>query len=353
MQLETERLLLREFTATDWPAVHAYESDPLVARYMPWAAGGETASRAHLQRCLDYAQETPRRVYELAIVRKADGQLIGECTLALNPHEPRQAAFSYLLNRQDWGHGYATEAMKRLFDFGFDDLGLVRLADSVDARNRASQRVLEKLGLRREGYLRAVNWDNDAWHDEVLYAILAREWRPRSLEIGESPLVIERWTADQPRWPALDALVAELKQTDWVAFTADWHLSSTMLVAHQGKEIMGFLRFVIQPIGVEEDLSPVMLRGQILTEGKVLAFGVAPTYRRQGIGRQLQERLITDCRGLGCHQLRSHSSAKNGANHQLKLAMGFAIHPLPPDQKKDGAYFLLPLTDDYRAKENA
>jgi GNAT superfamily N-acetyltransferase len=154
---------------------------------------------------------------------------------------------------------------------------------------------------------------------------------------------IEAWTRDHPRWPLLAALIADLHQTNWVAFSADWHLGSHMLVASQEGAVMGFLRYVIQPIGVEDDLPAVTLAGQTLLEGKVLAFGVAPAHRRQGIGRQLQERLIADCRARGCYQIRSHSSAANVANHQLKLAMGFAIYPLPADGRRDGAYFLLSL----------
>lgn len=88
-----------------------------------------------------------------------------------------------------------------------------------------------------------------------------------------------------------------------------------------------------------------MVKGRTLTEGKVIAFGVAAANRRQGIGRQLQTRLITECQAQGCHQIRSHSSDDNAENHQLKLSMGFAMHPLVPGQGKDGAYFLLPFKD--------
>ena len=162
-------------------------------------------------------------------------------------------------------------------------------------------------------------------------------------EMELQPIVIETWTSEHPRWPELTGVVTELEQTDWVAFTADWHLSSHMLVALQRDRVAGFLYYVTQEIGVEEDRPAVMLEGAILTEGKVIAFGVAPEQRRKGIGRLLQEQLIQECRAQHCHQIRSHSSDANVENHRLKLAMGFAMHPLVPGSGKEGAYFLMPL----------
>ena len=177
MQLETTRLHLREFMLTDWPAVQAYCADPIVVQYMPFGPNTDAKTQAWLQWCLAQGQTEPRQIYSLAIVLKSTRQLIGNCTLALNPAEPREAAFSYLLNRAYWGQGYATEAMHALFTCGFKELGLHRVADAVDPANIASIRVLEKLGLRREGHLRAALWHQGRWCDEYLYAILADEWQ--------------------------------------------------------------------------------------------------------------------------------------------------------------------------------
>ena len=156
-------------------------------------------------------------------------------------------------------------------------------------------------------------------------------------------LRIEEWQSDHPHWAEVAALIEALEQTDWVGFRAEWHLSSHLLVANTPTQIVGFLRYVVQEMGVEQDLPPFKLNDRVLTEGKVIAFGVAPDARRQGIGRALQAQLIQDCRGKNCYQIRSHSGEQNRANHQLKLAMGFAIHSLSGDQGQDGAFFLLPL----------
>ena len=156
-------------------------------------------------------------------------------------------------------------------------------------------------------------------------------------------VVIEEWSTNHPDWSHLQKLIDDLAQTEWVAFQADWHLSSHILVASQSGRVLGFLRYVVQPIGVEEDEAAVVLDGKMLTEGKVIAFGVKASHRRKGIGRQLQIQLIQECKAKECHQIRSHSGTESIENHALKLSMGFAMHPLVREHGKAGAYFLLPL----------
>ena len=107
--------------------------------------------------------------------------------------------------------------------------------------------------------------------------------------------------------------------------------------------LAGFLRYVIQPIGPDMDCPPVQHQGADLLEAKVLAFAVDKPYQRQGIGRQLQEALMERARAQGCHQIRSHSSGDNRENHQLKLSLGYGVHPIVRGDDRRGVYFILPL----------
>ena len=159
-------------------------------------------------------------------------------------------------------------------------------------------------------------------------------------------VLIEEWDATHPRWPAVLEAVAAQGQTEWVTFAADFHRSSHMLVARQGTQVVGFLRFVIQPIGPDMGCPPVTLDGAALTEAKVLAFGVDPAHQRQGIGRALQTALLQAAKAGGCYQVRSHSSGANVPNHQLKLAMGFGVHPIVRGEDNQGVYFVMPLAAD-------
>ena len=155
MQLETRRLILRDYTLDDWPAVNAYTSDPQVVQYLSFGPTTPEQTREHLQWSIAAAAEQPRSLYELAVVLRSEQRLIGTATLQMDHRERRQAYFSYLFHRDYWRQGYATEAMRCLIDFGFTQLHLHRIADDCDARNHASARVMEKLGMRREGHRRA------------------------------------------------------------------------------------------------------------------------------------------------------------------------------------------------------
>src|SRR5215212_7459257 len=148
MQLETTRLLIRDFIDSDLDAVYAYGSAPEVVRYMVFPPSTLAGTREHIARCMTLAVEQPRRGYDMGIALRSTGAIIGGITLGVVERAAGEAAFSYLLNRAFWGQGYATEALAEMLRFGFAQLGLQRIADSCDVDNSASARVMEKCGLR-------------------------------------------------------------------------------------------------------------------------------------------------------------------------------------------------------------
>jgi GNAT superfamily N-acetyltransferase len=153
----------------------------------------------------------------------------------------------------------------------------------------------------------------------------------------------ERWPSDHPRFDELRKVIEAEQQTHYLTFEAEWHRSSHVLVALYKTDNVGFLRFVVQEIGPDNEQPSVYLNGVALTEAKVLAFGVIEDARNRGIGRMLQQAAITWARELGCHQVRSHSAGKSQANHHLKLSMGFAVHPIIRGDDVHGVYFIMPL----------
>ena len=173
----TARLTFREFEKADWPAVHAYASDPEVVRYMPWGPNTEAESRDFVRRQIQPQSDDPRYDFEFAVIRSDDGCLIGGCGIHHSGPPKRRGHIGYCFRRDAWGHGYGTEAARALVAFGFEALDLHRIFATCDPQNTASARVLEKAGMRREGRLRDDMWIHGRWRDSFLYAILEHEWR--------------------------------------------------------------------------------------------------------------------------------------------------------------------------------
>ncbi|MHA7066223.1 GNAT family N-acetyltransferase [Azospirillum argentinense] len=177
--LGTKRLLLRPFTAGDAEAIQAYAGDPKVAQYMEWGPNTPAMTAKVLQAWLQEYQTWPRRSVELGIELRAQGTLIGGIRLSILDEHGATADIGYCLGRSYWGHGYATEAAGALLSVAFERLRLHRVYATCDVRNVASWRVMEKLGMRREGEFRADKLVKGTWRNSYLYAILAEEWLSR------------------------------------------------------------------------------------------------------------------------------------------------------------------------------
>jgi len=177
MLLQTERLILREFEPGDWPDVLAYQSDPLYLRYYPSDSPTPDGVRAFVRMFVDWRREQPRTRFQLAVVLRSEQRLIGTCGIRVNDTQLREANIGYELDSRCWNRGYATEAARAIVAFGFETLRLHRIWSWCVAENAGSARVLEKVGMRREGCLREKEYFKGRWHDHLLYGILDRAWQ--------------------------------------------------------------------------------------------------------------------------------------------------------------------------------
>jgi RimJ/RimL family protein N-acetyltransferase len=167
---ETERLLLRPHREDDLGAMLAYHSLPEVSRYLYGQPRTEAEVRDLLERRMN--ADAPKFAVEL----RSTGGLVGEVGLNIVSEEHRQGEVGFIFDPRHHGHGYATEAARVIVDLGFRELGLHRIIGRLDARNAASARVLEKLGMRREAHLVENEWVKGEWQSELVYAVLAAEW---------------------------------------------------------------------------------------------------------------------------------------------------------------------------------
>jgi RimJ/RimL family protein N-acetyltransferase len=178
--LRTSRLTLRPYTIDDLDGVYDLQSRPGVTRYLPFDARTRDQVRTWLE---DRIQATPSGdeggSLTLAVALPENGAVIGDVVLFVRSREHRQGEIGYVIHPDHSGKGYATEAAGAMLRLGFDELRLHRIMGRIDARNTASARVLERLGMRREAHFRQNELVKGEWTDEIVYAMLEDDWRSR------------------------------------------------------------------------------------------------------------------------------------------------------------------------------
>ena len=151
--LETDRLILRGMRVSDAEDMFEYARRPSVTQYLTW---NPHTDPAETREYLTYVGQRYRTgdFYDWAVVDRESGHMIGTCgfTSFNCPHDT--AEIGYVLNPTYQGKGLATEAVRRVLDFGFDELGLHRIEAHFMEGNDASRRLMERVDMTFEGYAR-------------------------------------------------------------------------------------------------------------------------------------------------------------------------------------------------------
>ena len=163
---EEEASLLNDFKVVEHLGLHIKNPYPFKVKYAK-----------------KYIQEVSRKKdkYMFMIVLKDTGRIIG--AMGIEGFEKKTdyqiAKIGYWIGKEYWGKGYAKEAVSLVIDFAFKKLKLRKICAQVNEPNIASQKLLEKLGFKKEGILREhVKYQfGDGWLNEICYGLLKREWK--------------------------------------------------------------------------------------------------------------------------------------------------------------------------------
>jgi len=177
-EIKTERLILRALTLTDAPAMYSYRSAPEVMRHQSWHPTSETEIQAFIRNNRKLRFNYANTWVQLGICLKATNELIGDVGIHFLPLDNWQVEIGFTISPKHQGKGFATEAVKQLLNYLFANLGKHRVIASVDPANTASIRLLERIGMRKEGHFLKSIWNGKEWADDVVYAILQEEWLP-------------------------------------------------------------------------------------------------------------------------------------------------------------------------------
>ena len=176
--LQTERLTLRRFRLTDVDDVLAFANDEEWQRFLaplpyPYERvhGEQFVAKSFLR---DWKSKPA-----FAIV--LDDTMIGEINLRVNKRH-QNAEMGYAIARKHWGRGYATEAARAVVNWAFKALCLAKIHAVAIVDNERSWRVMERIGMTREGVLRSEvpGRDSSQRHDMVYYGILREEWEKQT-----------------------------------------------------------------------------------------------------------------------------------------------------------------------------
>lgn len=172
-ELKTKRLIIRRFQESDWEDLYEYLADEAVVYYEPY----EVFSR---EKCQEEARIRSVSKAFWAVCLKANGKMIGNLYFERGKYDTWE--IGYVFNLQYQGQGYAAEAAKALLDEGFQNWGVRRVVAMCNPGNQQSWKLMERLGMRREGLLvKNIFFKSDEhgkpiWQDTYEYGILKEEW---------------------------------------------------------------------------------------------------------------------------------------------------------------------------------
>jgi len=178
--LETERMILRRFTADDVDLLVELDSDPAVMRFI---TGGPATPREEIEQeyipaYLEYYERYTGYGFWVAI-EKATGNFLGWFHFRPAPESPLdEPELGYRLRQTAWGKGYGTEGSRALIDKGFRELGVRRVVASTMTVNTGSRRVMEKCGMTlvRTFFMEWPYEIEGSEQGDVEYAVTREEW---------------------------------------------------------------------------------------------------------------------------------------------------------------------------------
>lgn len=169
----SERLVIRRFEKGDWQDLYEYLSDEEVVKFEPYDIYSEEQAK-------EEAINRSNNECFYAVCLKESGKVIGNLYFGKGDFDTWE--LGYVFNRKYQGNGYAIESSKAIIDYAFESLGARRIIALCSDKNEHSWKLLERLGMRREGlFLQNVSFKTDTtgqpiWFDSYEYAILKSEW---------------------------------------------------------------------------------------------------------------------------------------------------------------------------------
>ncbi|PLS17012.1 GNAT family N-acetyltransferase [Bacillus sp. M6-12] len=170
MLIETDRLTIREFQPQDWKRVYEYTSNSLVMEYIPEGLFTEEDAMEFVKK------NTGSKAEKFPVILHKEDCLIGHIVFHKYFGE-HTYEIGWVFHPDFYNRGYASEAAYAVLKYAFEQLKVHRVIATCQPENTGSYRVMEKIGMRREGFFKKCIPQGEKWRDEYYYAILDEEWQ--------------------------------------------------------------------------------------------------------------------------------------------------------------------------------
>ena len=148
--VEGGRVRLREWRSDEIEVMHRWLGSPEVTRFLTWGAKSLDDSARHLDLCLSEQAKWERTRYYLAAELRRSGEVIGDAGFEWVDREQREGELGYFLLPTYWRQGIGGECARLVLQLAFGQCGARTMRAGYDARNAASERVMQKCGMRRD-----------------------------------------------------------------------------------------------------------------------------------------------------------------------------------------------------------
>jgi ribosomal-protein-alanine N-acetyltransferase len=186
MRLETDRLIIRPYLESDLMESFELMQNPELFTYMHMGVLSLDEYKELFKWLIDSYNTSFKMPfkYSFAIRKKATGVFIGWCGVGELDFSAPDKELYYLIGRDHWGNGYATEAAAALTAYSFDVIGLDRLYAKADSKNVASLRIFEKLGFVFDRVLEGVTGDYKDCNGELMHVLTKEQFDKRKVNLN-------------------------------------------------------------------------------------------------------------------------------------------------------------------------
>lgn len=175
IEIKTERLFLRPIEKKDAVKIFNYRSDSIANKYQGWIP-------KNLDDTYEFIKRSSSQInivdtwFQLVIIENDSHEIIGDLGIHFLDTEKKKVEIGITLDKNKQGKGFATEALKETINYIFNKLDKHRIIGSIDPKNSSSIRLLERVGFKKEAHFRESLLINGEWVDDLVYALLKREW---------------------------------------------------------------------------------------------------------------------------------------------------------------------------------